>query len=72
MGKLENDLPEITRTVLHDEDKVTKILVKTLLREVMISQNKTDSYPAVRKNLDDEIEKCITGGFIDLENLEAE
>ena len=55
MGKLENDLPEITRTVLHDEDKVTKILVKTLLREVMVSQNKTDSYPAVRKILDDEI-----------------
>lgn len=72
MGKLENDLPEITKTVLHDEDKVTKILVKTLLREVMVSQNKTDSYPAVRKILDDEIEKCITAGFIDLENLEAE
>ena len=72
MGKLENDLPEITRTVLHDEDKVTKILVKTLLREVMVSQNKTDSYPAVRKILDDEIEKSITAGFIDLENLEAE
>ena len=72
MGKLENDLPEITRTVLHDEDKVTKILVKTLLREVMVSQNKTDSYPAVRKILDDEFEKCITAGFIDLENLEAE
>ena len=57
---------------MHDEDKVTKILVKTLLREVMVSQNKTDSYPAVRKILDDEIEKCITAGFIDLENLEAE
>lgn len=72
MGKLENDLPEITRTVLHDEDKVAKILVKTLLREVMVSQNKTDAYPAVRKILDDEIEKCITAGFIDFENLEAE
>ena len=37
-----------------------------------IVYDKTDSYPAVRKILDDEIEKCITAGFIDLENLEAE
>lgn len=72
MGKLSEDLPEITKTVLHDEDKVTKGLVKTLIREVMVSQNKSDSYPAVRKILDDEIEKSITAGLIDLENIDLE
>lgn len=72
MGKLSEDLPEITKSVLHDEDKVTKGLVKTLIREVMVSQNKSDSYPAVRKILDDEIEKSITAGLIDLENIDLE
>lgn len=72
MGKLSEDLPEITKSVLHDEDKVTKGLVKMLIREVMVSQNKSDSYPAVRKILDDEIEKSITAGLIDLENIDLE
>lgn len=70
MGKLKDDLPKVTKKVLDGEDKVTKGLAFSLLREVMVNQNKGDFYPAVRKVLDDEIEKSITYGLIDADDLE--
>lgn len=70
MGKLKDDLPKVTKKVLDGEDKVTKGLAFSLLREVMVNQNKGDFYPAVRKVLDDEIEKSITSGLIDSDDLE--
>lgn len=70
MGKLKDDLPKVTKKVLDGEDKVTKGLAFSLLREVMVNQNKGDFYPAVRKVLDDEIEKSITSGLIDSDELE--
>lgn len=70
MGKLKDDLPKITKKVLDGEDKITKGLALSLLREVMVNHNNGDFYPIVRKVLDDEIEKSITSGLIDSDNLE--
>ena len=70
MGKLSEDLPVITKEVLHGEDKVTKGLVKTLLQAVVQTENKSDAYPTVRRILDDEIDKNISSGLIDLRNFE--
>ncbi len=72
MGKLSEDLPAITKEVLHGESKVTKGLVKTLLQAVMLTENKSDAYPTVRRILDDEIDKCISAGIIDLNSSENE
>lgn len=70
MGKLNEDLPKITKKVLDGEDKITKRLALSLLREVMVNYNKGDFYPAVRKVLDDEIEKSISAGLINSDDLE--
>lgn len=70
MGKLSEDLPAITKEVLHGEDRVTKGLVKTLLQAVVQTENKSDAYPTVRRILDDEIDKNISSGLIDLRNFE--
>ena len=70
MGKLKDDLPKITKKVLDGEDKITKRLALSLLSEVMVNYNKGDFYPAVRKVLDDEIQKSISVGLINSENLE--
>lgn len=70
MGKLNEDLPKITKKVLDGEDKITKGLALSLLREVMVNHNKGDFYPAVRKVLDDEIEKSIDAGLINSDDLE--
>lgn len=70
MGKLKDDLPKITKKVLDGEDKITKGLALSLLSEVMVNYNKGDFYPAVRKVLDDEIEKSISAGLINSEDLE--
>lgn len=69
MGNLRDDLPEIVKKALKEEDKVTKGLVKTLLQQVMINQNKGDSYPIIKRVLDDEIDKSITAGFIDINDF---
>ena len=72
MGNLKDDLPEITQKVLHEEDKVTRGLVKTLLKQVIINQNKLDPYPTIKKILDDEIDKSISAGFIDFDDFEGD
>lgn len=71
MGKLKDDLPKITKKVLAEEDKVTKGLVETLLHEVMVNQSKGDFYPVARKVLDDEIDKSLIAGLIDLKDFEG-
>lgn len=70
MGKLKDDLPKITKKVLDGEDKITKGLALSLLSEVMVNHNNDDFYPAVRKVLDDDIEKSISAGLINSEDLE--
>lgn len=72
MGNLKDDLPEITQKVLHEEDKVTRGLVKTLLKQVIINQNKLDPYPTIKKILDDEIDNSISAGFIDFDDFEGD
>jgi len=37
----------------------------------MINQNKSDPYPTIRRCLDDEIDKSITAGFIDIDEFEG-
>lgn len=71
MGNLRDDLPEIVKKALKEEDKVTKGLVKTLLQQVMINQNKGDSYPIIKRILDDEMDKLITVGFIDINDFQG-
>ena len=67
MGRLKDYLPLITKQVLKEEDKVTEALVKTLLSQVMINQNKLEPYNIIRRCLDEEIDKSITAGFIDMD-----
>lgn len=71
MGSLKDYLPLITKQVLKEEDKVTKALVKTLLSQVMINQNKLEPYNIIRRCLDEEIDKSITAGFIDMDEFEG-
>ena len=71
MGVLEKNLPKIVKNALKEEDKITTGLVNTLLTQVMINQNKSDPYPTIRRCLDDEIDKSITVGFIDMDEFEG-
>ena len=59
------------KKVLKEEDKLTKGLVKTLLQQVLTTQNKLDAYPSIKKVLDDEIDKSITAGLIDYKAFEG-
>lgn len=70
MGKLENDLPQIIKNALHEEDKATRGLVKTLLQQVITNQNKVSKESIIKKALDDEIDKYISTGLIDASALE--
>ena len=71
MGRLKDYLPLITKQVLKEEDKVTETLVKTLLSQVMINQNKLEPYNIIRRCLDEEIDRSITAGFIDMDEFEG-
>lgn len=71
MGILEKKLPKIVKNALKEEDKITTGLVNTLLTQVLINQNKTDPYPIIRRCLDDEIDKSITTGLIDIDEFEG-
>lgn len=71
MGNLKDDLPEITKKVLDEEDKVTKNLVRTLLQQVIISQNKLDPYPSIKKVLDDTIDIELSAGKINIDDFEG-
>lgn len=69
MSKLEKDLPKIIKTALKEEDQITRTLVNTLLQQVIISYGKSDPYPAIKKSIEDAIDREISVGNIDLENF---
>ncbi len=67
MGKLESTLPKIVKQALHDEDDATRDLVNVLLNQIY--HGKSQSRTAVAKTLDDEIEKLVEIGKIDIRNF---
>lgn len=69
MGKLENDLPEIVQQALKNEDDVTHVLVNTLLKQIYKKHNQGNIKTVVAKTLDDELDKLIQSGAIDIDNL---
>lgn len=69
MGKLENDLPKIVQQALKNEDDVTHVLVNTLLKQIYKKHNQGNIKVVVAKTLDDELDKLIQTGAIDIDNL---
>ncbi|MDD5834360.1 MAG: hypothetical protein PUD00_03920 [Treponema berlinense] len=69
MGKLENDLPKIVQQALKNEDDVTHVLVNTLLKQIYKKHNQGNIKTVVAKTLDDELDKLIQSGAIDIDNL---
>ena len=69
MGKLENDLPKIVQQALKNEDDVTHALVNTLLKQIYKKHNQGNIKTVVAKTLDDELDKLIQSGAIDIDNL---
>lgn len=69
MGKLENDLPKIVQQALKNEDDVTHALVNTLLKQIYKKHNQGNIKTVVAKTLDDELDKLIQSGVIDINNL---
>ena len=69
MGKLENDLPEIVQQALKNEDDVTNVLVNTLLKQIYKKHNQGNIKTVVAKTLDDELDKLIQSGAIDIDYL---
>ena len=70
MGILEDNLPKLAQQALKDEDKVTRGLVNVLLKQVYAGQNKSNLKTVVQNSLDNEIDKYISAGLIDADNLE--
>lgn len=69
MGKLENDLPKIVQQALKNEDDVTHVLVNTLLKQIYKKHNQGNIKTVVAKTLDDELDKLIQLGAIDIDYL---
>lgn len=59
MDSLKTSLPKIVNEALHDEDKITRSLVTTLLSEVYSSQGKSNLKQNAQRALDDHIDKII-------------
>ncbi|MBS7256894.1 MAG: hypothetical protein KIG63_00415 [Methanobrevibacter sp.] len=70
MGQLEENLPKLAKQVLKDEDKVTRELVNVLLNQVYSGQHRSNLKTIVQSALDSEIEKYISAGIIDIDDLE--
>ena len=70
MGQLEENLPKLAKQVLKDEDKVTRELVNVLLNQVYSGQHRSNLKTIVQSALDSEIEKYISVGIIDIDDLE--
>ncbi len=70
MGKLEENLPKLAKKALKEEDDVTRGLVNVLLNQVYSGQHKTNLKTIVQTALDNEIEKNIDAGIININNLE--
>lgn len=70
MGQLEENLPKLAKQALKDEDKVTRGLVNVLLNQVYSGQHRSNLKTIVQSALDSEIDKYISAGIIDIDNLE--
>lgn len=64
MANLEKTLPNIVQEALQKEDKVTRILASTLLRQLYIRPNTEKLNQVITTALDTEIDKCIAVGLI--------
>lgn len=62
---LEKDLPKIVKEAYKNEKEVIKILVSTLIDQVIINENKTNKDAIIKRALEDEIDNCIETGKID-------
>ncbi len=70
MGQLEENLPKLAKQALKNEDKVTRGLVNVLLNQVYSGQHRSNLKTIVQSALDSEIEKYISAGIIDIDDLE--
>lgn len=70
MGQLEENLPKLAKLALKDEDKITRGLVNVLLNQVYSGQHRSNLKTIVQSALDSEIEKYISAGIIDIDDLE--
>ena len=70
MGQLEENLPKLAKQALKDEDKITRGLVNVLLNQVYSGQHRSNLRTIVQSALDTEIDKYITAGIIDVDDLE--
>lgn len=72
MGMLEESLPKLAKEALKGEDKITRGLVNVLLRQVYAGQYKSNLRTIVQNVLDDEIDKGISAGIINIDDLEED
>ena len=72
MGNLEESLPKLAKEALKDEDDVTRGLVNVLLQQVYAGQYKSNLRTIVQNVLDDEIDKYISAGIVDIDDLEED
>lgn len=72
MGNLEESLPKLAKEALKDEDDVTRGLVNVLLQQVYVGQYKSNLRTIVQNILDDEIDKYISAGIVDIDDLEED
>ena len=72
MEKLEESLPKLAKEALKDEDDVTRNLVTVLLQQVYAGQYKSNLRAIVQNVLDAEIDKSISAGIIDIDDLEED
>lgn len=70
MGQLEENLPKLAKQALKDEDNVTRGLVNVLLNQVYSGQHRSNLKTIVQSALDSEIDKYISAGIIDIDDLE--
>jgi len=71
VGNLEENLPKLAKEALKGEDKVTRGLVTLLLQQVYAGQRKSNLRQVVQVALDTEIDKYLSTGFVDIDDLEA-
>lgn len=69
------DLQDKMATLVHEqikeENNTTRALVNVLIQQVSNRRNSSNPSQAIRKRLDDEIQKMIDSGTIDLLNDES-
>ena len=70
MGQLEEKLAKLGKEALRDEDRVRRGLVNVLLNQVYSGQHRSNLKTIVQSALDSEIEKYISAGIIDIDDLE--